>query len=143
MPKRDFNVPYWSQLREAEKRIVEYAMEHGRTVKRTAQLLGVKTSFLNLRVQVLGIVPPRDVDIARDRTANARAALAAKRAARMAQPGGSVVPFPTSPVDVEKGPEDGDLDDEFDDDDDDEDGDDEDGLELGEEEDANEDPPAA
>lgn len=59
MPKRrDENAPYWMQLREAEKRIIEYALEHGRTIRGTAAILGISPNYLSERTRELGISTP-------------------------------------------------------------------------------------
>jgi hypothetical protein len=59
MPKRrDANAPYWQQLREAERSIIVFALEHGQTLRGTAALLGISPNYLSERVAELGISTP-------------------------------------------------------------------------------------
>jgi len=59
MPKRrDEQAPYWQQLRVAERGIIEYALEHGQTVRGTARLLGISPNYLGERMRELGIAIP-------------------------------------------------------------------------------------
>jgi hypothetical protein len=59
MPKRrDENAPFWTQMRQAERRIIEYALEHGQTLKKTATLLGISPNYLSERTRELGIPTP-------------------------------------------------------------------------------------
>lgn len=59
MPKkRDMNAPYWQQLREAERRIIEYALEHGGSLRGTAAILGISSNFLSERARELGVPTP-------------------------------------------------------------------------------------
>lgn len=59
MPKRrDENAPYWQQLKAAERGIIEYALEHGKTMRGTAAILGISPNFLSERAKELGIEPP-------------------------------------------------------------------------------------
>jgi len=59
MPKRrNENAPYWQQLREAERRIIEYALEHGQTLRGTASILGISPNYLSERTRELGIAVP-------------------------------------------------------------------------------------
>lgn len=58
MPKRlDINAPYWTQMRVAERSIIEYAYHAGRTLRRTAELLGISIPHLRRRIAVLGLGP--------------------------------------------------------------------------------------
>ena len=59
MPKRrDEHAPYWQQLRVAEKGIIEYALEHGKTIRGTAVILGISPNYLGERLRLLGIPVP-------------------------------------------------------------------------------------
>ena len=59
MPKRrNENAPFWVQMRQAERSIIEFALEHGQTVKRTAALLGISPNYLSERLHHLGIPAP-------------------------------------------------------------------------------------
>ncbi|MDB4955848.1 MAG: hypothetical protein JWO36_3417 [Myxococcales bacterium] len=59
MPKRrDEQAPYWQQLRVAEKGIIEYALEHGITIRGTAVILGISPNYLGERLRLLGIPVP-------------------------------------------------------------------------------------
>lgn len=59
MPKRrDEQAPYWQQLRVAEKGIIEFALEHGKTIRGTAVLLGISPNYLGERIHLLGIPVP-------------------------------------------------------------------------------------
>jgi hypothetical protein len=59
MPKkRDEDAPYWVQLRQAERSIIEFALEHGQSVRGTAALLGISANYLRERTRELGIVTP-------------------------------------------------------------------------------------
>lgn len=59
MPKRrDEGAPYWVQLRQAERSVIEFALEHGKTIRGTAAILGISPNFLSERVRELGITPP-------------------------------------------------------------------------------------
>lgn len=59
MPKRrDTNAPYWQQLRLAERHIIEYALEHGQTIRKTAEILGISPNYLSERTRELGIPTP-------------------------------------------------------------------------------------
>ena len=59
MPKRrNQNAPYWQQLRVAERQIIEYALEHGQTIRKTAEILGISPNFLSERTRELEIATP-------------------------------------------------------------------------------------
>lgn len=59
MPKRrDEQAPYWQQLRVAERGIIEYALEHGITIRGTATILGISPNYLGERLRLLGIPVP-------------------------------------------------------------------------------------
>ena len=59
MPKkRDEDAPYWVQLRQAERSIIEFALEHGQSVRNTAALLGISVNYLRERTRELNIVTP-------------------------------------------------------------------------------------
>lgn len=59
MPKRrDEGAPYWVQLRQAERSVIEFALIHGQTIRGTAAILGISPNFLSERVRELGITPP-------------------------------------------------------------------------------------
>jgi len=59
MPKRrDEQAPYWQQLRVAERGIIEYALEHGITIRGTAAILGISPNYLGERLRLLGIPVP-------------------------------------------------------------------------------------
>ena len=58
MARRNDQAPYWIQLREAERRIIEFALEHGRSLRQTALLLGVSPNFLSERTRELGVKAP-------------------------------------------------------------------------------------
>lgn len=59
MPKRrDEQAPYWQQLRVAERGIIEYALEHGKTIRGTAVILGISPNYLGERLRLLGIPVP-------------------------------------------------------------------------------------
>jgi len=59
MPKRrDEQAPYWQQLRVAERSIIEFALEHGQTIRGAARLLGISPNYLGERVRELGIPAP-------------------------------------------------------------------------------------
>jgi hypothetical protein len=59
MPKRrNENAPYWVQIRHAEKSIIEYALEHGITIRGTAVILGISPNYLGERLRLLGIPVP-------------------------------------------------------------------------------------
>lgn len=59
MPKRrDEQAPYWQQLRVAERGIIEYALEHGITIRGTAVILGISPNYLGERLRLLGIPVP-------------------------------------------------------------------------------------
>jgi hypothetical protein len=59
MPKRrNEDAPYWQQLRLAERHIIEYALEHGQTIRKTAEILGISPNYLSERTRELGITPP-------------------------------------------------------------------------------------
>jgi type IV secretory pathway VirB10-like protein len=59
MPKkRDEDAPYWVQLRQAERSIIEFALEHGQSVRGTAALLGISANYLRERTRELNIVTP-------------------------------------------------------------------------------------
>jgi hypothetical protein len=56
--RRDENAPYWQQLRVAERGIIEFALQHGETIRGTAAILGVSPNFLSERLRELGIPAP-------------------------------------------------------------------------------------
>ena len=56
--KGDPNAPYRQQMRTAERGIIEYALEHGETIRGTAAILGVSPNFLSERMRKLGIPVP-------------------------------------------------------------------------------------
>jgi hypothetical protein len=59
MPKRrDENAPYWVQLREAERHIIEFALEHGGSIRGTAAILGISPNYLRERTRELNIDTP-------------------------------------------------------------------------------------
>lgn len=59
MPKRkNPNAPYWQQMRHAEKSVIEYALEHGVTVRGTAKILGIASNYLYERMRLLEIAIP-------------------------------------------------------------------------------------
>lgn len=59
MPKRrNEQAPYWQQLRVAERGIIEYALEHGKTIRGTAVILGISPNYLGERLRLLGIPVP-------------------------------------------------------------------------------------
>jgi transposase-like protein len=59
MPKRrDEQAPYWQQLRVAERSIIEFALEHGETIRGAARLLGISPNYLGERVRELKITAP-------------------------------------------------------------------------------------
>jgi hypothetical protein len=59
MPKkRDEDAPYWVQLRQAERSIIEFALEHGQSVRGTAAILGISANYLRERTRELNIVTP-------------------------------------------------------------------------------------
>lgn len=65
MPRRrDENAPYWQQLREAERRIIEYAFQHGGNIRGTAVILGISPSFLSRRIGELGVAVPASKEVA-------------------------------------------------------------------------------
>lgn len=70
MPKRrNKNAPYWTMLRQAERQIIEYALQQGGTITKTASLLGINTGYLSQRVRALGVFAP--TAIAAERQARA------------------------------------------------------------------------
>jgi len=59
MPKkRDEGAPYWVQLRQAERSVIEFALGHGQTIRGTATILGISPNYLSERLRELGITPP-------------------------------------------------------------------------------------
>jgi hypothetical protein len=59
MPKkRDENAPYWQQMRESERSIIAFALEHGQSVRGAATLLGVSANYLRERTRELNIATP-------------------------------------------------------------------------------------
>lgn len=61
MPKRNNpNAPYFTQMRRAEKRIIEMTLELpevGGKIRPAAVLLGVTNSFLRSRMKIVGLLP--------------------------------------------------------------------------------------
>jgi hypothetical protein len=54
----DKNVPYYRTLRQAEKSMIEYAVQCAGSLRKAAPLLGISESFLITRAKKLGVVSP-------------------------------------------------------------------------------------
>lgn len=104
MPRyRNPNAPYWKTLEQAERSMIEYALDQAGSIKEAARLLGVVPDHLSRRCVALGVkkIPDRLVQQKamewRDRAEAAEAKLrdAAKKAAKPAKVA-APPPAPTS-----------------------------------------------
>lgn len=55
--RRNSDAPYWRQVREAERRILVFALENTSSMREAARALGISPSYCFVRCQTLGLRP--------------------------------------------------------------------------------------